>query len=195
MAERAQLVGEVQGRGREIFSFAHALIPFALRESLSGLRRQRLHRRAALAIEAARPNDVEALAYHFAAAGERDKAIGYLRQAARRAEALYAYDTAIQHLQTALDLLVEAGEQNETRLALLESLADAHRLRGDYADAIQIYQQALGVQSPMPNANKWLTVRLHRKTGETFNRLAKREEIEQFKTTVLTGLESALKLI
>ena len=63
---------------------------------------------------------------------------------AERAQALYAYDTAIQHLQTALDLM-QAGEQNELWLAVLEALADARRLRGKHAKAIEIYQEALEV--------------------------------------------------
>jgi len=54
MAERAQLIGEVKGKGRETFSFAHALIPATLRESVSGVRRHRLHRRVAAAIESLR---------------------------------------------------------------------------------------------------------------------------------------------
>ncbi|MBI3360793.1 MAG: hypothetical protein HY023_06750, partial [Chloroflexi bacterium] len=193
-AERAQLIGESPRAGRMAFTFAHALIPFALRESLSGLRRQRLHRRAALAIEAARPNDVESLAYHFAAAGERDKAIEYSRRAAERAEALYAYDVVIQHLQMALEL-VEADGRSEMRLTLLEELADAHHLHGEHAAAIALYQEALGRLQSLANADKWMAVRLHRKIGETFNRLAKNAEIEQFKTAARSSLENGLKLV
>jgi tetratricopeptide (TPR) repeat protein len=196
-AERAQLIAEVTRPSRTArlsFTFVHALIPSTLDEELNTVRRQRLHHRAAAAIESLHPNDVEALAYHFAAAGERDKAIGYSCLAAERAEALYAYDTAIQHLQIALDL-IEAGEQNETRMAVLEKLADAHRLRGERAEAIQIYQQALEVWRRMTNADKWLAVRLHRKIGETFNHLATGADIERFRAMALSGLESALKLI
>jgi tetratricopeptide (TPR) repeat protein len=146
------------------------------------------------AIAIRRPNDFEALAYHFTAAGEREKAIPYLSHAAERALALNAYDTAIQHLETALGLM-QAGEQNDLRLAVLESLADAHRLRGRRAQAIQIYQEALEVWRSIMNADKWLHVRLHSKIGETFHLLAKEAEIERFKTIVLSGLESALMLI
>jgi predicted ATPase len=193
-AERAQLISEVTRARHIVYTFAHALIPFALRESLSGLRRQRLHRRVGTAIELQRPNDFDVLAYHFTAAGEREKAITYLRHAAERAQALYAYDTAIQHLETGLDLM-EDSEQNEVRLTLLESLADAQRLRGEHAQALQIYQEALGVWHSIKSADKWLNVRLHRKIGETFHLLAKEAEIERFRTIVLYGLENTLKLI
>jgi DNA-binding SARP family transcriptional activator len=193
-ATRAQLIGETTRGKRIAYTFAHALIPFALRESLSGLRRQRLHRRVAAVLEAYRPDDFEVLAYHFDAAGEHGKAIPYLQQAAERATASYAYETAVQHLQTALDS-VEAGEQNEIRLALLESLADVHRLCGERAEAITLYQVALHLWPELGEGDKWTAVRLHRKIGDTFNRLAKGVEIEQFKATVLAGLENGLKLI
>lgn len=195
-AARAQLVGEVAAArtGHITYSFAHALIPFALRESVSGLRRQRLHRRVGTAVETQRPHDFEALAYHFAAAGERDKAIPYLQQAAERATASYAYDTASDHLRSALDL-VETAEQNEIRLVLLESLADVYRLRGERAEAITLYQEALHLWPELREGDKWTAVRLHRKIGDTFNHLGKGVEIEQFKEMALAGLENGLKLI
>jgi tetratricopeptide (TPR) repeat protein len=90
---------------------------------------------------------------------------------------------------------MQAGEQNELWLAVLEVLADAYRLRGKRAQAIQIYQEALEVWHSIMNADKWLNVRLHRKIGETFHLLAKEAEIEQYKSIVLSGLESTLKLI
>lgn len=193
-AARAQLIGETTRGKRIVYTFAHALIPFALRESLSGLRRQRLHRRVGTAVETQRPHDFEALAYHFAAAGEREKAIHFLQQAAERATASYAYDTAIDHLQSALDLL-DTGKQNEIRLALLEALADVYRLRGERAEAITLYQEALRLWEELADGDKWTAVRLHRKMGDTFNRLGKGVEIEQFKEMALAGLENGLKLI
>ncbi len=198
-AARAQLIGETprteRAAGPVTYAFVHALIPFALRESLGGLRRQRLHYRAATAMEPRRPNDFETLAYHFTAAGKRGKAIEYSRRAAERAQAVYAYDTAIQYMQAALDLM-EAGEQNEARVALLESMAGAYELRGNPGEAILRYQEALSLlPKPLEAAGKWDAVRLHRKIGETFNRLAKGPEIEQFNPIVLSGFESAEKLI
>jgi tetratricopeptide (TPR) repeat protein len=77
----------------------------------------------------------------------------------------------------------------------LESLADAHRLHGERAKGIEIYQEALDVWRKITNADKWLGVCLYRKIGETFNLMAKQAEIERFKTIVLSGLESALTLI
>ena len=165
-AERMQLLGGVQRGGRITITFGHALIPFTLRESLSALRRQLLHRQATRAIEATRPGDVEALAYHFTAAGERDQAIAYAWRAARRAEALYAYETALQHLQTILSL-IEPDDRGEQRLAVLEQAADLQRLADRLSEAVQLYQEALEVWSSLPEADTLARVRLLRKLGET----------------------------
>lgn len=194
-AEQAQLIGEIRRAGRVRFAFVHALIPFTLRESLSGLRLQRLHRRAAQAIEHLRPDDVEALAYHFSAAGEREKAVVYSHQAAQRAEALYAYDEALQHLHTVLNLL-EAGEQIEMQLAALEQLADVHCLLGAYREAIPIYQQALDLWRNLTGADKWAAVRLQRKIGETVSGAEWYHEpdAQKFKATARAALMVGLNL-
>jgi len=192
-AERTQLLSETGHAGRLRFAFAHALISFTLRESLSGLRRQRLHRRAARVLEAQQPDDVEALAYHFTAAGERDKAIEYSRRAARRAEALYAYDMAIQQLHQALQL-TEAGAPVETRLAVLEHLADVHRRRGERGEAMTRYQEALELWGGQVGEDRWWAVRLCRKIGETFLHMPSSAETERFEVAAQSSLERGLRL-
>ena len=198
-AEQAQWIGELSSidhpGGPITYSFTHALIPFALRESMGGLRLQQLHHRAGTVVENLHPGDVESLAYHFTAAGKRDKAIEYSRRAAEKAMALYAYDTAIEFLQPALNM-IEAGGQIETHLAILESIADAHKLGGNLKVAISHYQEALGLLKELPfEVFKWTIVRLHRKVGETFNYLGKDAEMEKVNVIVLSGFERALKLI
>jgi DNA-binding SARP family transcriptional activator/type II secretory pathway predicted ATPase ExeA/HEPN domain-containing protein len=191
---RAQLIGETHSAGQVTFTFAHALIPFALRESIHGLRLQRLHRRAVTAIEQLRPDDVEALAHHSLAGGERDKAIQYAQQAAERALKLYAYDVAAQHLRRALDLLAGV-EASDTRIAVLERLADVHELLGQRVEAVLLYQQALEGWRALPSADKWTAVRLYRKTAETFVRILSHADTERFFTSVRLGLEAALRLV
>lgn len=110
-AQHAQLISEVRAmaKGRVAassrFAFAHALIPSTLRESVSGLRRQRLHRRAAAAIEALRPDDFETLAYQFASAGDEERAWTYYRRAGDRARSLYANEDALRFYTEALALM------------------------------------------------------------------------------------------
>ena len=193
-AERAQLLDEVQRVGIIRFAFTHALIPFALRESLSGLRLQRLHSRAATVIRAQRPEDVEALAYHFTAAGERGQAIEYTLRAAQRAEALYAYDTAAQHLQTALHLLGEEGP-SDARLAGLEKLGDVYLLNEQRAEAILAYREALAGVRQLQNPAKLAQVQLQRKIGEAAFDTEYYMNVESYQAAARAGLEEGLHLM
>ena len=101
-AERAQLISEA-GRGRgETFAFAHALIPSTLREGVSGLRRHRLHRRVAAAIEALRPEAYHLLAFHYDEAGDEARAADYYARAGQQSAAVYANEDAVRYYSEAL---------------------------------------------------------------------------------------------
>ena len=91
-----QLIAEVHansGRGtprraaRDTFVSAHNLTRATLRESVSGLRRRRLHRRVAKPIETLHPNEDATLAYHYSQAGDDDHARTHYGNAAARARA------------------------------------------------------------------------------------------------------------
>ena len=84
-AERAQLIDELSSERSGTFLFVHALIPSTLLDGLTGLRRRRMHRRAADAVEHLRPEDVEALAFQYSHAEVEEKALRYLKLAADRA--------------------------------------------------------------------------------------------------------------
>jgi len=192
-AQRTQLIVKTDHAGKLFFTFAHALIPFALRESLSGLRRQRLHARVAEAIESQRPDDVETIANHFVAAGVRAKAVAYSSLAAERAEKMYAYDLAIQHKQTALDML-DAREDVEARLTLLEGLADLHYRLNQNARAIPIYLEALQLWRGLTDADIWIAVRLQRKIGEATTSMNQFADYQRFAATARSSLEAGLAL-
>uniref|UniRef100_UPI0035561C62 BTAD domain-containing putative transcriptional regulator n=1 Tax=Streptomyces sp. KL116D TaxID=3045152 RepID=UPI0035561C62 len=66
--------------------FAHALVRDTLYEDVSGPRRAHWHAAAGAALERSRPDDVDALARHFLAAGTRDTAARAARYAAAAAE-------------------------------------------------------------------------------------------------------------
>lgn len=113
MAERAQLITEIHSgtpsgavppNAGERFAFAHALIPATLREEISSLRQRRLHQRIAAAIETVRPDDLEALAFHFRQAGDQEKTLLYTTQAGDRARKLYANQEALDFFDQALPL-------------------------------------------------------------------------------------------
>jgi adenylate cyclase len=193
-AERVHLVSEEQREGQLRFAFAHALIPFAVRESLSGLRRQQLHQRAARAITALRPDDVEALAYHTTAAGDREQAITYLHRAAQRANALYAYDTAADHLRAAISLV--RTESATTRLCtLLEELGDVLRLEDQRAEAIPHYEEALRLARDAVEDDPITVARLCRKIGETVVGTDYITGVQSFEVAARAAIEEGLQVM
>jgi DNA-binding CsgD family transcriptional regulator len=138
VAERgieAQLLAEA---GDEV-RFAHALIREALYESIPGVRRRRLHRRAGEAL-ASRPDPTpDTVAYHFQQAGD-DRAAAWLIKAGERAEHAYAWLTAIARFEAALTLLGEMLTASERgwllfRLAALYRPSDPSRTR-EHLDAV-----------------------------------------------------------
>ena len=146
--ESSSLIQLAQAQPELEYLFRHALIQDAAYASLVKPDRKLLHRIVGEALERMYPDRREELsgllAHHFIAAGELDKAIAYSRQAARRAEAAYAFEEAVRHLRAALDL-IGPDERIEMRLALLEQLADVHCRLQEGAQAISICQKALDV--------------------------------------------------
>jgi predicted ATPase/predicted Ser/Thr protein kinase len=112
-----QLIEEMKQRGGERFLFSHALIPGAIRENMSGLRRTRLHRQVAAAIEELHPDEFERLAYHWGEAGDEERGLDYTIQAAGRAQQAYANEDAVRLFSEALALLPEDHPQRFDLLA------------------------------------------------------------------------------
>jgi tetratricopeptide (TPR) repeat protein len=193
-AQHAQLIEELSTRRDVSFSFTHALIPSTLYEGISALRRRPMHRRAAESIEALRPHDYESLAHHFAAAGDRVRAIDYYRKAAGRSNGVHSYDASKRYLTTALGLL-DAGELPEARLGLLEELADTHTVLGEPGDAIPHYREALEVWQDLAGASPLTVIRLHRKILDTVAWMAWYADRQRFEATARSSLQAGLKLI
>jgi DNA-binding SARP family transcriptional activator len=193
-AEHAHLIHEESHAGRLHFRFVHALIPLALRQSLSGLRRQRLHAHVAAAIANHRSDDVEALAYHCAAAGQTAQAIAYARQAAKRAQTMYAYESALAQLRLALDLLEDAGDP-EIRLGVLEEMADLYVLLAEGVRGVPLYQEALALWRRLPRGDLWQAVRLQRKIGEAVTRMSQFADYQRLATLSRESLLAGLRLV
>jgi serine/threonine protein kinase len=128
-ALRAQLIEEIRDTGGEQFNFSHALVPFTLRESVSGLRRSRLHRKVATAIEQTAPEDYERLAHHWGEAGNDEKGLDYTIKAAERARKTYANQEAVHLYSEALALL---PEDHPRRYEMLNRRAQVYAVLGDY---------------------------------------------------------------
>jgi tetratricopeptide (TPR) repeat protein len=139
-AERGQLIQEIKHNGRMAFAFVHALIPSTLRESISGLRRQRLHRRAAVAIERLRQDDYEDLAYHYEHAGETSRARSYYVKAGDRANDLFATGDAIAYYNTALEIWPDTDPTG--RAELLRKLGSSLQALGELQAALEATEEA-----------------------------------------------------
>lgn len=145
-AERAQLIYENRASHSdrrpgqsENFAFVHGLVVSALRESTSGIRRTRLHRRVVEALQALHPNDYEALAYHYQQANDTDNARRYYARAAERAQAVYANREAERHYRAALELSQPGIEAANLLAGLGETLFHQSR----YDESIQVWQEAI----------------------------------------------------
>jgi len=144
-AEEAQMIAEVDGSGDVTFVFVHALVPSAIMDSVRTLRRRKMHRRAANAIEAISPQDYESLAYHYSEAGDEIQALRYYTQAGERAAAAFANQDAERYFQSALDLVEEEREHAD----LLTQLGLSQTNQGKKYEAVETWQQAIQIYSSL----------------------------------------------
>jgi oligopeptide transport system substrate-binding protein len=150
------LIEEVSAEGGGTFAFAHALIPSTLVEGLRALQRRRLHRRAAAAIAARRPDDFETLAYHYDQAGQAEKAVEYLLKAGDRARGLYAHQEAIINYQQALEYLREANDLERAARTLMKlgltyhNAFDFRASRQAYEEGFILWQRAGEMEPTAP---------------------------------------------
>ena len=155
------------------YAFTHTLVRATLYDSISQLRRARLHGRVGEALVRLRGGDLDPhlamLAHHFAQAApvERpDRAIDFALAAARRADRMLAWEEAAQHYRAALrarelagaiddavraELLLALGA-SEDRAGLEEEAREtfqaAIRTARQLGDAILLTRAALGVAGP-----------------------------------------------
>jgi class 3 adenylate cyclase/tetratricopeptide (TPR) repeat protein len=164
--ERLEMVRESARVPEVEYAFRNPLTQEAVYRTILLKHRREFHRRVGEVLEDLYASRLEGLygllAHHFTLAGEQDRAIHYCRLAADQAIAVYAYDEAAQNLQTAVELLSD-GTSVDVRLALFEKLGDVYRLMRDFAPAIINYQQALDLHEAAEDADRLVTVRLHRK--------------------------------
>jgi diguanylate cyclase (GGDEF)-like protein/putative nucleotidyltransferase with HDIG domain len=97
----AAAVLESVPRARPALCFTHAGLVGLLMGGVNPLRLRRLHERAARALEAVPSHDTGALATHFDQAGLGREAYRTALEAARQAQALYAYDVAVERYRIA----------------------------------------------------------------------------------------------
>jgi predicted ATPase/DNA-binding SARP family transcriptional activator/biotin operon repressor len=105
------------------YAFVHDQIRRVTYDRLAPPRIRFYHRRVAEALTILSPDKVEALAYHWTAAGIWDKAVDCHQRAGERAWGVYANAEAVEHYNRALEMLV--------RLPAPTDLARQYRMRLD----------------------------------------------------------------
>ncbi|MFJ8109091.1 ATP-binding protein [Streptomyces sp. NPDC096132] len=136
--------------------FVHALVRDTVYTDLSGVRRARLHGRIARALRRHHPDDLAALAHHFARSGspsDAPLAVDYALRAAEVAERRYAHDIAVGLVQQAIDVHTTAVPdpylRPEDTVGLLVRLLGAQiragstdAARGTRQRAVELAEQA-----------------------------------------------------
>ena len=140
-AERAQLIEEISGESGGTFNFVHALIPSTLTESISGLRRRRLHRSVAEAICHQRPGDCEALAYHYIEGGDLVNGLEYSLKAAEKARNVHSIEEATRYYERAAEI-AESLERPQQLLTIYEEIGRLQSSSNELR-AVDAFLQAL----------------------------------------------------
>ena len=133
----AELVFRRSGEANARFTFKHALVQEAARESLLRSKRRHIHARILAVLEAQRPDTPqEILAHHAARAQQADKAIGYWQRAGDAALAKSAYVEAAAHFDSAIALVrdqTDGADRRGRELELQLRLGEAHMAGRGYA--------------------------------------------------------------
>ena len=146
-AERAHLILSLANGSDARFTFSHELIRQTLVSGLSLPRRQRLHLRAADALErvhgAAVVEHAPELAHHLYQAGDvadAARVARFLLLTGDQAMTAAAFEDALRHYERAQSLRFDA---DELRGDVSRKLGFAHRSLGQWDDAIACWEEAL----------------------------------------------------
>ncbi|HKW44720.1 MAG TPA: AAA family ATPase [Candidatus Eremiobacteraceae bacterium] len=137
-ARRCQLVEETDEP--HTFRFRHALTREAIYDDLLVAQRKPLHERIALALESAdEERSLDAMAYHWWASGDREKALRYGERAGDMALRLYEYGGAIAAYERSLGLLDPLGRD---AARVYEKIGTCHFRAGLMDRAVDHYAPA-----------------------------------------------------
>jgi hypothetical protein len=168
-ALRAQLIREIPGAGEDVYEFVQPMLRQVLYDSIPRRRRRLLHRQVGEALETVAGRHVEpyleVLTLHFREADEPDKVLRYARAAAKKAAAVFAYDTAAGYLENAR-AAAEDLDRTDVRLQIMEELGDVYLIVGRRDEMYRIYEDALQLWKSLPAASKFDGARLYRKLVE-----------------------------
>ncbi|MGD2177482.1 MAG: AAA family ATPase, partial [Anaerolineae bacterium] len=167
LEERQFLVPSSFGLERG-YAFRHALVQQTVYSTLLKRDRQRIHHRAATAIEQGDPGlqqeRVEALAYHYSESRDPTRAVPYLITAAETAARRGATEITIQRLRQAQSLMeASPADWGEEPARVAIGLGEALKLVGEYPEAKELLEDAvrqLASSTPDPESPAALALRV-----------------------------------
>lgn len=149
LLESERLVRARTSRGADALEVTHDRIRQAGLTRLSKEQLARVHGMLAEAHGACNTNDAEALARHFAGAGNHENALRWYESAADRAKAALAFDRAAELYGRALRLVnYHPGHERHLRLELAKALANA----GKGSRAAVVFLELAATASSAPEA-------------------------------------------
>ncbi len=126
----------VEGSNQEVFFFSHELIEDTAYKRIKGLKKRLLHKRVVKNMVELYQGQLEEkypkLAYHYENAEQYSEALDYYLKAGERAESLYAHEDAIDMYKKALDMSENTSKDKVDRLKIIQKIAKAHSILGNY---------------------------------------------------------------
>ena len=151
-----------------MYSFKHALTQDVVYASVLERRRREYHGAAGRGLEELYPTRVhdvvELVAYHFRLAQVWDKAAGYLRQAALKAQAISAHREALSSLEGALEALRHLPEAPETRAQEIDVRLDLRGSLyplGEFEKMVTYLREAEAMATEISDAHRLGLVSIH----------------------------------
>lgn len=168
----ASLVRTSGTRSSDTIEPYHDRVRRAVRNRLSEESIRAVHRRLALAMETTGKADAATLALHWLEAGEPDKAFTFAREAAKRAEAVLAFDRAAHFYQMCLEHAPRGTDLNGLRVRLATAWANA----GRGGDAAVEFQKVADAVKEQASGNQFESLELQRRAAEQFLRSGRIDE-------------------
>ncbi|MES0491097.1 MAG: adenylate/guanylate cyclase domain-containing protein [Leptospirales bacterium] len=170
------------------YLFKHVLIRDVAYNSMLTATRQTLHNQLANYLESLGKEkideNIDHLAYHYAEAKNKEKSIKYSLIAARNAASQYANAEAIHHYTNIIQLLDEHNGDRELFYDMKIELGHVYRASGNFAEAIDIFQEPLEVLK-----DKMKLAKIHTGLGQVYQEQGNIDQstIELEKALVLLG--------
>ncbi len=168
------------GEDEDQYRFSQALCRRAIYDRMQNVRRRLLHREIGNALEKTEDAEdlTEELADHFAAAGEQDKAVKYMRLSGKKALEVQAYRQARIRFEAVRDWTADdAFKSQADSIDFLCDYADVLNGCGQHNSALELLDEA---QALLPDDRNDLKARILNDQGEIHSALQYGEIAEEY---------------